>query len=78
MRRLAEFPRVGISNNGGLPYGIPPFAETNPQGMAGGVEFVAAQSNWRDRVRFGRMLPMGVRSSHLPYENSGLLNRFRL
>ena len=23
MRRLAEFPHLGISNNGGLPYGIP-------------------------------------------------------
>ena len=45
MRRLAEFLHVGISNSGGLRYGIPPFAEANPQGIAGGVKFVAAQSS---------------------------------
>jgi hypothetical protein len=37
MWRLAEFPHVGISKNGGLPHGMPPFAETNPQGIAGGI-----------------------------------------
>jgi hypothetical protein len=37
MWRLAEFPHVGISKNGGLPNGMPAFAETNPQGIAGGI-----------------------------------------
>jgi hypothetical protein len=45
MRRLAAFLRVGISNSGGLPCGIPPLTETNPQGISGGVKFVAAQSS---------------------------------
>jgi hypothetical protein len=58
MRRLAEFLHVGFSNGGGLRYGIPPFAEANPQGIAGGV------NSWLrnplgDRVRFGRMLAGG-------------------
>ena len=44
MTRLAEFLRLGISNNGGLPYGIPPLTETNPQGISGGVKLMAAQS----------------------------------
>jgi hypothetical protein len=41
---IAEFPHVEIGNSGGLSYGIPPFAETNPQGITGAVKFVAAQS----------------------------------
>jgi hypothetical protein len=55
---IAEFPQVGISNNGGLLYGMPPVAEANPQGIAGDV------NSWLrnplgDRVRFGRMLASG-------------------
>lgn len=44
MRRLTEFLHVGISNSGGLSYGSPPFAETDPQDIAGSVKFVAPQS----------------------------------
>ena len=55
-----------------------PVGEANLQGIAGGVEFVAAQSTAEIESGLGACWPVGVRSSHLPYENSGLLNRFRL
>jgi hypothetical protein len=72
MRLLAEFPHMEISNNGGLPYGMPPFAEADPQGTAGGVKLVGRAVQWRDRVRFGRMLASwGVRLSHLPVRELG-------
>ena len=60
MRRLAEFPHVGISNSGGgLPYGIPPCWRSKSTGHSRRRKLRGCAVHWRDRVRFGRMLASG-------------------